>query len=235
MKSMKLLLTLGLFSISASAFSADDPIGPLDESSVRSMLTQQGLDNDATSQIIAALKNDPENKSKEDLKLSTVLFTHGGNMALWVDNDSWNFDAAINYKGQTATVKELYEVYYWNGGLKSEISYKWMWVFIPKETSLRNLDGATFGGKILGRGIAMSTSIFAKSPVAIEAGWVARQGGIGNIFIVAAKVGWGMVGGLSYMTKIQSSKSGITVTKGANIGWPAFSFPKLEFKQKKVL
>jgi len=226
----KFTAILTILLASSTSFAADDDIGPLNEADVRQMLSLQGVDATASAAIISALKSGPEAKGESDLQLSTVLFTHGGNMSFFVDNDSWNFDAAIKYQGKVSKVRELYEVYYWNGGLTMEIVYKWMWVFIPKGTTLSSLDSAVYGGKVLGRGIAVSSTIFGKSPVGIEAGWVGRQGGMGNVFIVAAKVGV-VAGNFNVVAKAKAGSS----TGKLQLGWPAIMFPKLEFRQKKVL
>ena len=133
---LALMLALG-----ANAQAADDPVGPIGEGQVQQMLASQGLDKTAISAIVETLKTqNPDNKLKRSvngvetppsLELGGVLFTHGLNGALFKDTDDWNFSAAINYNGRLVQIKDLYEIHYKNGGLKAEIVYKWMWIFLP--------------------------------------------------------------------------------------------------------
>lgn len=229
------IITFGICLATRALNAADDPVGPLSEANVRQMLEAQGLTIEAINQVIEALKTNDKTKS---LELDTVLFSHGGNMAFFVDNDSWNFSAAVKYKDRVSQIKDLFEVYYWNGGLKIEIVYKWMWIFVPRGTTLHQLDGATFGGKIAGRGLALSTSFVDKSPVMLEGGWTSRENGIGNVFILAAKVGAGGGGMIKVTTSSTSNangRAGNQKNSTLKVGWPEIMFPKLEFKQKVVL
>jgi hypothetical protein len=241
-KNFKILLGFSVAALSLAshvALAANDPTGPLAESDVRAMLSRQGLDTTASDQIIAALKQVPGAKSSSEIKLSTVLFSHGPNMAFFIDNDNWNFDAAVKYNNKISKIKDLYDVYYYNGGYKSEWVYKWMWVFIPANTTLESLDGAVYGGKVLGRGIAVSSALgtgWARY-VGLEAGWVASNKGLGNIFIVAAKVG--MTGGAVITTKqqfnLQIGNQKVAGALSVISRVPNIMFPRLEFTQKKVL
>lgn len=180
------------------------------------MLKTQGLKTDVIDSILSSL-------GSSETELSKILFTNGLNGSFFVDNDTWYLNGIIIHNGEAVQINQLFQVDYWNGGLNSELVYKWFWIFVPKGTSIENLDGAEFGGEIFGRGLALSTNFVAGSPIAIEGGWLQRKNGVGNIFVVAVKAGL---------------SSGSLIYKNANklsTGFPSITFPKMVFRQNVVM
>ena len=258
---MKNFLFLLLFASSffSEVFCSDHPIGPLREVDVQRALRTQGLNEDFTNQIIALLKSNPLNDSEQsELRLSAALFSHGINGAFFVDNDNWNLDAVINYRDQLVRVGNLFDVHYYNGGLNIELVYKWLWIFIPENVDINYLDGAVFGGEILGRGLALTlpfNAIFNGHgrglSVGIEGGWVYSET-VGNVFIVAAKAGFSYESYATHfgrrMKRIEIPKKklkpgiSIEISKthrysgtGVIMNRLNITFPKLVFRQKKIL
>ena len=81
---------------SLKSLAFDDSYFPLREREVKKVLKAQGLDQSSVEYIVGILKRSPGAENEEsDLKLSTILFAHGLNGALFIDNDNWNVDAAL--------------------------------------------------------------------------------------------------------------------------------------------
>ena len=255
------LLLICLLSLQYPLFADDDPTGPLRETDIRQMLSWQGLNADSIDQIIALLKNNPLDGSGEqgELKLSAALFSHGLNGAFFIDNDNWNMNAVFSYENQMVEVKNFFDVYYYNGGLNLELVYKWFWVFIPENININDLDGTIFGGKVVGRGLALGlplqfgiNSRTLPFDIAFEGGWVAHNS-IGSAFILTAKIGLtvgeyltSFGGRLVKKKRKKLPKEGANITIGRNnrykhigtgliVGSPSITFPKLVFRQKKIL
>lgn len=118
-----------------------------------------------------------------------VLFTHGMNGALLVDTDDWYLDATIvdPATGQLVEFKDLFSVRFHNGGIKAELAYKWMFTFVPSDTTVHQLDGAVYG-----RGLGGTMEAF----LGLEGAWMPGENRPGHLFHVAVKAGFG--GGLNF-------------------------------------
>lgn len=232
---IRLLLILSLITlISFKSNAADDAAGStLRESDLRQLLKAQGLDIHTQDQIISSLKSNPEAVDENsELALGGVLTTNGGNMAFFVDNDNWHLDGILKVNGQLAKVPQLFDMYYYNGGLKINIEYRWTWVFLPKGVNLNRLDGASFGGLVFGRGLAVATNFLTGLPVSVEAGWVNSDDVIlDNAFILSITAGVGSDKGSKYISAKTTSGSQVSTKKAA----VSISFPKIVLSQKRLL
>lgn len=229
-----IIIAFFALALSLNSMASDETIGKLNEFDVRNMLTSQGLSSEVVDEFVEALKSSPGSEDRKELQVSAALFTHGGNLAFFVDNNAWNFDAFIKNKrtGELAEIENLFDVYYWNDGIKLELAYKWVWVFLSSDVSLDSLDGSEFGGEIFGRGLAMKTSFGSKLPLAIEGGWVSRNNGPGHAFIVSGLAG---ITGLKISVSLQSKIGARVVEKKYSFVDLQIMFPKLEFRQNKLL
>ena len=229
----------GLLGLASHAFAGGDPIGPLHEEQIVKMLRWQGMDTNSIAHVISSLKKDPKSQKILDagapaqntpaappLEVGSVLFSHGLSGALFSDTSSWNFTAAVNYNNKLYKIRDLFEITYKNGGLKAEFVYKWIWIFLPKGIPLDLLDGATFGDQLLGRGIALSWSVFQQSPAQIEGGWVSMKDGMTSAYILALKVGISA----SNLMGMALPKTGLKASIISEI-----MFPQLTLKQKVLL
>jgi hypothetical protein len=214
--------------------SNDDPRGPmlLHETQVRKMLTKQGLDSVIVDEVIKSLKEAPGSQGGE-LALAGALTSSGWNGSFFVDNDNWNFDGNMFYRGNLLRVPKLFDVYYWDGGFKATLEYKWVWIFLPKGTNMKDLDGAVFGGAVFGRGLALGTGLHPSNPVYVEGGWVKNQDGLGGSAYILS-VGAGLIGyGWSSGTK-KIHVGGRDIKKWVSLPLMV-TFPKLAFRQKVLL
>ena len=124
--------------------------------------------------------------SGESIPISGFLFTRGMNAALFLDTDEWLMSATVfdPNTSQLIDIPDLYSVHFYNGGLKLELAYKWMFTFIPSNTSVHQLDG-----RVYGRGLGGTMECF----VGLEGSWMPDSYSIRQqpVYHVALKVGFG--------------------------------------------
>lgn len=153
------------------------------------MLGNSDLSEEEVNAFIDRLNSVFDVEENEPLPIKGVLYTSGHNGALFLDRDVWLMDASIlePETGQILEVPDLYSVEFENSGVKLEIAYKWMFTFIPSDTSIKSLHKGTYGRGI---GITLNTML------GLEGSWMPGKNREGNLFHLAIKVGLG--GGLSF-------------------------------------
>lgn len=142
-------------------------------------LSQEQIDG-----LILVLQQQFAVKPDERIPIEGYLYASGMNGALFVDHDTWNFDATMKVPGsnELVNIHELFVCDFHNGGLKFEVAYKWMFTFIPRGVSVDQLHGAVYG-----RGIGL----VADALLGLEGSWLPAKNRNHDVFHVALKVGIG--------------------------------------------
>ncbi len=172
--------------------------GSLSEEQIRKEITRQiekynlAVSEAEVEGIIESLYEGYNADRSDRLPINGVLSTHGLSAALLTDTDVWKLDGSIvSEAGQLINIDNLFEIYYQNGGLKAEIAYKYMFIFIPDSvTTAEALDGAVYGGFMNSFGIDFELGL------GLELGWLNSVNRPGQVFVVGVKVGVG--GGISF-------------------------------------
>ncbi len=157
---------------------------------VRSLLLQYNISEKEADSIIGILESNLSVEKRSDiLPISGILYTSGFNGAFFVDHDTWELNATFRSPetDQLITLPEFITVDFRNGGIKIELSYKWMFVIVPSGTSIQSLNGASYGGPLLGRGAGITIDPGIGIDVAAMTG--VNRGGC--LFVIAPKVGFG--------------------------------------------
>lgn len=212
---------------------------PLTERQLADVLDAQGVDSLVINKVVNDLKQRPMGTSDSGqlteaipLKIGGVLTTSGLNAAFFVDNNLWSFDGVVNYGGTLMSIPHLFTINYFDGGFKTALEYKKVWVFVPTGVKLSALDGKVFGGPVFGRGLALGTSFHPKSPFYIQGGWVTDEFGVGSVYILT--LGAGFVG-YEWSSGTKTVKVlGKEIDKWVSLPIMV-TFPKLEFKQNVLL
>lgn len=147
------------------------------------------LNDEQTHQLIDQLAAQVGETPEKRILIRGVLFTHGINVALFVDTDEWFMDATIvdPETGELIEIDNLFTVNFNNGGLKAELAYKWMFTFIPSGMSIQQLSGGVYGR---GLGVTMEALL------GLEGAWMPGENRPGHLFHAAVKAGLG--GGLNF-------------------------------------
>ncbi len=172
--------------------------GSLSEEQLRKEISRQidrnnlKVSEEEVSSIIDALFEGFNVDRTDRLPINGVLSTSGVSAALLVDRDVWKLDGGIvSEQGELINIDNLFEIYYNNSGLKAELAYKYMFIFIPDEVSTAEaLDGAIYGGFMNGLGLDFELGI------GVEIGWLNAVNRPGQVFVIGGKVGVG--GGISF-------------------------------------
>lgn len=133
--------------------------------------------------LIGNLTQQLEATSDQPLSIQGVLHSSGFNGAFYIDQDEWIFDSSLRLPNQDQITKvpNVFSVQLDNSGLKVEYVYKWIFIFIPSDTSLELLDGAIFG-----QGLGLSLDYYLGGEAAILQG-LNRSG---NIYLMAISTGF---------------------------------------------
>lgn len=176
------LSTLSPSFAKAADFDSDEGISEADlRASIQknSKLTPTQIDS-----LMAILQKQFNVQPDQKIPISGYIFAHGMNVALFVDHDSWNFDATIRNPGSDdlVDIPELFVCDFHNGGLKAELAYKWMFTFIPRGANVQDLDGGVYG-----RGFGA----VAEALLGLEGSWIPAKNRSHDMFHVAVKLGFG--------------------------------------------
>ncbi|MDD9952232.1 MAG: hypothetical protein OXT67_11780 [Zetaproteobacteria bacterium] len=145
------------------------------------------LKPDKVQRMVNAVANKLGTDGQGRLRLKGVLRGRGLHGALFRDSRTWAFDGSYIAADTRQLVrhKNLYYAKFKNSGLKLELGYKWIYLFVPDGLDVRELDQAVFG-----HGVATSLSfIYTAVPLSLEAGWMPGKNRSGNLFFVAPEVG----------------------------------------------
>lgn len=161
----------------------------LSKDEIVSSLFDQGMDKQTAEAVIQALSK-AEKQSKSGLSVSSYLLAGYFNGALLVDKDNLQFDVTMKTQDQQiATIKNLVGAKYSNPGLKIELGYKWVLVFLTNGLDVNQLTNAECG-----RGVSLQLP--ALGLIGIEAGWLPCKNLPGSAIIVSPIIG--LMGGLSF-------------------------------------
>lgn len=123
------------------------------------------------------------------IPISGVLSTSGLNSAFFLDTGDWAMNVSVidPDTNKIITIPNLFSAHFENGGFKIELSYNWIFVFIPADISVQSLNNAIYG-----RGITLSFSpLFG-----LETGWTPGNNRPGSLFYGSFKMG--IAGGISF-------------------------------------
>lgn len=157
---------------------------------VRSVLLNQNLSVEEADKVIGALKETFGDESGEEMiAISGVIYSRGFNFGLIFDSDNWYMDATFisPETNQLVGVNDLFKVRFKNGGIKFDLSYKWMFIFVPSGVDIRTLDRSVYG-----RGVGVTLNV----AFGVDAAWMPGKNSPGSLFLIAPKVGLG--GGLTF-------------------------------------
>lgn len=147
------------------------------------------LNNEEITALVDKLINAYKCKPGARIPISGVLSTSGLNSAFFLDTGDWAMNASIidPDTNKVVTIPNLFSTRFENGGFKVELSYNWIFVFIPAEISVQSLNNATYG-----RGLTLSFSpLFG-----LETGWAPGKNRPGSLFYGSFKMG--IAGGISF-------------------------------------
>ena len=165
-----------------SAFEEDEGIS---ETSLReSIQKNSSLTTAQIDALIAGLRKQLGVESGQKIPIQGYLYTHGMNVALFVDHDAWTFDATLRTPGseQLVDIPDLFICDFKNGGLKAEVAYKWMFTFIPRGANVDDIDGGVYG-----RGVGGVLDAF----LGFEASWLPAQNRPHDMLHIGLKLGFG--------------------------------------------
>ncbi|MEK7390416.1 MAG: hypothetical protein AAB036_12050 [Elusimicrobiota bacterium] len=154
----------------------------MSESEILAVLQGQGLDEKTSREIVAALRAQSPDRP---LAISGMLYSSGINGAFFVDTDDWSFDASFKDEktGKLVKVPGLYNVTFNDGGVKIEVVYKWIFVFLTSDMTVHTLDKAVFG-----RGLGLTIGGLGPM-IDIEAMFASNRPGFA--IVAAPKIGIG--------------------------------------------
>ncbi|WP_413290993.1 hypothetical protein [Bdellovibrio sp. HCB337] len=166
----------------ADDFANDEGISK--EKLTESILKNTSLKPEQVEELIKTLQTQFDVKPDQVIPIKGYLYASGINGALFVDHDTWYFDATLKVPGseELIDIRELFLCDFHNGGLKIEVAYKWMFTFIPKGVNVDQLHGAVYG-----RGIGLVAETF----LGLEGSWMPAQNRAHDVFHVALKAGFG--------------------------------------------
>ena len=175
-------LTLTLALVAPCAFAEKELVG-IDRAQLESSIeSRSGVSHQTAVNIVNALADQFKVQPGQRLPISGYLFTHGFNFGLLRDSDTWFMNASVRDEaGNLIKAKELYQVYFQNGGFKYELAYKFMFVFLTADMSVKQLDGAVFG-----RGLGITFDM----GVGMELAYMPGKNRAGAAVLVAPKVGF---------------------------------------------
>lgn len=135
--------------------------------------------------LIALLEQQFQVTPGNKIPISGYLYARGINAGFIIDNDTWHMNATIvdPQTGKLVNIPKLFLCDFYNGGLKLELAYKWMFTFMPSGMTVDSLDGAVFGR---GLGVAVAPTF-----AGIEGSWMPGQNRQGSLYHVAVKIGYG--------------------------------------------
>lgn len=156
---------------------------------VKAILAEHNLGAKEVDKVLTALQGQLGSEQIDVLDISGVLTSKGPNFGFILDSDIWYFDATFVSPDshQLVTLKNLYKVQFDNGGFKGDLSYKWMFVFVPAGMNIHSLDNIQYR-----RGIGISANLV----FGLDVAWIPGEGDLKQLFLVAPKIGFG--GGLTY-------------------------------------
>ena len=153
--SLVFILTSLVFILTSPLASAYQPGPGIDRFELeQSIESQSGVDHATAVRLVDALAAQFNLRPGERLPIRGWLTTRGFNFGLLRDSDTWVMNAYLrDDQGRKIEAQDLYEVEFDNGGVKAELSYRFMWTLIPWDMDVKHLDGAVFGGPLAGRGL----------------------------------------------------------------------------------
>lgn len=189
---MKALLLIFFYLFFCFDLYADNTESWMSAREIRSFLTKRGIKQKEQDVILKALSKSL-NTPEESIQIhGNILFGHGWNGALFVDNDEWAYDLAFKSPetNKIVEIDDFINAYLYQGGIKLGFGYEWQFIILPYQFTLNELHQSVWGegDRDQGRGIGIDF----RFGVGIQVGWLESYDLPGNMFFVSPKVGAGV-------------------------------------------
>ena len=186
---LKKLLLTAFLCLPLSLFAKDDDFDKenLSKEELSNIIKKStNLNKKQIAKIISIVTKKFGTDHESKLRIAGVLTGSRFNYSLFKDRKIWFFNASFipDDTKDVVNVPKLYQVEFFNGGFKLELGYRWVFLFVPTNIDIEQLDGTTFG-----RGLAVTNLI----PF-VDVGWMPGNEIPGHMFYISPIVGtWGSV------------------------------------------